>query len=277
MAELANVGPDPLTLQIAETLNSQSQAIMQVAQALKDLQASMTSAVTDTFAGPRNDQTVAQQTDLQETVTDTDSEEHAIPVEAWDDIRNAFLASHGAAVAADAEDRNDDADAQVHVVSETVAPLQIEEPEAELPAFTTIGDPHTLNEDELRTAVIDQERTISILVRRLQKKSRTSQPMTQEQLEKIAAELPEQLQQQVTATLQSLNNQHRYAELELSLERARVSRQASQLEVTRERLDARARAMGIEITETGTIAAADSKAQRGSKARNWLGAMGFGN
>ena len=95
MAELANVGPDPLTLQIAETLNSQSQAIMQVAQALKDLQASMTSAVTDTFAGPRNDQTVAQQTDLQETVTDTDSEEHAIPVEAWDDIRNAFLASQG--------------------------------------------------------------------------------------------------------------------------------------------------------------------------------------
>lgn len=270
MAAMANIGPDPVTLQIAETVNSQSLAISEVAAAIKDLQASLVSAVTDAVAGQRIDRETDEEPEIQDAVADSDSENQPLPAAAWDDIRNAFLASHGEEVAAD-----NDVSANVTPIPER--PQQTEEPEAELPTFTIISDPHSLNEDELRTAVIDQERTISTLVRRLQKKSRAAQSMTQEQLEEFASALPEQLQKEVTDTLQALNNQHRYAELELSLERARVSRQASQLEVTRERLDARARAMGIEITEAGTIAAGDGKSQRGSKARNWLGAMGFGN
>lgn len=285
MAVLANDEPDPVTQQITDTLQSQSQAIMEVAEALKSLKGSLVSAVTDSIAQQRQFSQAAVKAEDPEATEDAAPENKVLPQEAWDDIRNAFLASHGEEVASGTDDSQTTLQSSQTIQAETKdddapdisAPIEVEEPELDLPEFDSISNPHALDEDELRTVVIDQERTISTLVRRLQKKSRAAQAITQEQLEEIAEKLPEQLQQKVAETLQALNNQHRYAELELSLERARVSRQASQLEVNRERLDARARAMGLEISDTGAISGGDGKAQRGSKARNWLGAMGFGN
>jgi hypothetical protein len=276
LTELVENKQNLITVQISETLNSQSQAIIDVADVLKSLQCSLVSAVTDALEDQRRDQVGRK--DSSEMPADDgmesgshETENGELPGSSWNDIRNAFLTSHGENVPVEATASATENVARSAVVERPLA----EELEVELPLFTTIGDPHALSEDELRTAVIDQERTISVLVSRLQKKSRAAQPISREQLEELRETLPEQIQQQVSETLSALNNQHRYAELELSLERARVSRQASQLEVTRERLDARARSMGLEISETGTIQGTSAK--RGSKGRNWLGAMGFGN
>ena len=267
------------TLHVSESLNKQTQAIVDVAEAMKSLQCSLVSAVSDAIEDRLRQQqsnTTAPMEHSAEAKPVAASDEAAaakndLPQSTWDDIRSQFLAHHGEGEAADLSEE----ESTVHAKQPIELPEQ--EPEPLLPEFVTIADPDSLNEDELRSAVIDQERTIAILAKRLQQQSRKSQILTAEQLTEVIDILPEQLATRATESLNALDRQLRYGELELSLERARVSRQASRLEVARERLEARARAMGLEIAEDGSIEGGSKTAARGSKARNWLGAMGFGN
>lgn len=291
IADLADGGHDEINIQISESLDTQSQTLVAVANALKSLQCSLVDAVTDAIDGQlekrinapaslsanaeSKESTIVQQ----ETAgpSDVEQPEAAQSESSWADIRSAFLASHGEhgdpPASVQTVDSIDAGVTDANVDRESITPKQAE-PEIEIPEFKSVDDPHSLNEDDLRTAVINQERTISLLVSRLQVKSRRAQSLTTAQLEEVKESLPEELQRQVEETIMALRNQLRFGELELSLERARVARQASHLEVTRERLEARASAMGLEISEEGEIVGG---AQRSSKGRNWLGAMGFGN
>lgn len=291
IAQLTENGADGVSLQISESLSSQTVAIEHVADVLSSLQCSLVSAVTDAIdhqlqraAPPANHG--AEETGLAtEEAAEGEEETNSSPLaqSSWDEIRDAFLRSHGEGdYVVEGDELHSEVEGTVEsqdvcsIVEESPLENEISEPEDEAPELVTIGDPYALDEEELRAAVIDQERTISILAKRLQKKSMAAQPLTSDQLSEIQESLPEELQSAVSKTLVALNNQMRYSELELSLERARVSRQASQLETTSERLHARARAMGLEIAEDGTLGPS-SGTPRGSKGRNWLGAMGFGN
>ena len=144
--------------------------------------------------------------------------------------------------------------------------------------FVSQADVDQLNEDGLKTLIIDQERIISRLVRRVQQKSRRELQLTPEQLHDCAKNLPEELAVRVETTLKTLDEQARLGELELSLERARISRQLSHLDETREIIEANARSLGLEIGPEGKIEGSPGAAKRnGSKGRRWLGALGFGD
>lgn len=294
ITQLTENDADGVSLQISETLSTQTLAIERVADVLSSLQCSLVSAVTDAIdhqlqrAAPVMSHGDEEPELSAEDTAEGEKESKTSPLaqSSWDDIREAFLRSHGeggdgsedgaGSESLSEEDADGESPEVCCIVEESPLESELSELEEESPELVTIGDPYALDEDELRAAVIDQERTISILAKRLQKRSMAAQPLTSDQLSELQDSLPEALQSAVSKTLMALNNQMRYSELELSLERARVSRQASQLETTSERLHARARAMGLEIAEDGTLGPG-AGTPRGSKGRNWLGAMGFGN
>ncbi|MEZ6121547.1 MAG: hypothetical protein R3C49_00070 [Planctomycetaceae bacterium] len=173
---------------------------------------------------------------------------------------------HGVESAADADDGPEETSDEA-------------EPEIPLPEITTVADPSSLEHAELCEAVIDQERTIGLLLQRLHQKARKSVSLTPEQLEELRSDLPEDVAARVDESLNALSQQQRFGELELSLERARIARQAARLEDTRVRLEARARAMGLSLDDEGNLNAAEptQPERQGSRSRRWLGVMGFGN
>ncbi len=285
ITDLAENKGEGITLKVSETLDSQAQAIVQVADALRSLECSLVTAVTDAI-----DHKLAEGSSVgniepieaavessEETFEPTEPVAAPLSEKSWDDIRNACLESHGENVSDASGEEETSKRTELETFEEDASHVNEPESELEIPEFTSIGEPESLNAEELRTAVINQERTISMLVKRLQKRSRAAQRISQDQLADLSENSPEELQAAIGETLQLLRNQSRYGELELSLERARVSRQASQLEVASDRLHARARTMGLEIDENGEISQNASTKERGSKGRNWLGAMGFGS
>ena len=64
-------------------------------------------------------------------------------------------------------------------------------------------------------------------------------------------------------------------ELELSLERARLSRQVSQLDNSRRLIEHNARQLGFTLEENGTLSNPDKVILRGSGSRRWLSKLGF--
>ena len=92
----------------------------------------------------------------------------------------------------------------------------------------------------------------------------------------MAEHLPEELAAQVLQTLQQLNELARIGELELSLERARLSRQVNQLAHTRQLLEHNARQIGLTIEEDGTVLNPQNLTLRNGGSRRWLSKLGFG-
>jgi hypothetical protein len=70
----------------------------------------------------------------------------------------------------------------------------------------------------------------------------------------------------------------RMGELELAMERARISRQLSQMEHARQVLDRNARQLGWELNPDGTISPPVKQQGRtaGSGSRRWLRHLGLG-
>ncbi|MCA9048181.1 MAG: hypothetical protein KDA89_05600 [Planctomycetaceae bacterium] len=280
-----------LTLRISEALANQNSAILEIAQSLKQLEhrisessaaaSSTTSAVREADEESDSDSPTVAQNAL--------SDGAALSNNTWEEIRSAFLRDYdGPDSPADAPNsgrhrrRSDSEPTHGGVVAADAAsviplPIQAEadEPLSDLPE---VIDPHVLDSDQLREIVIAREGLMMNLVRRLQKRHRITPVLSSEQLDSIRTDLPDELIQSVELTLRGLNEQLRLGELELSLERARVSRQLATLELTREKLDATARALGLNLKDDGTLdGEVDPNLKRGSKGRRWLGAMGFGN
>lgn len=149
-------------------------------------------------------------------------------------------------------------------------PLPIEIPDA--------VDPATLNEAELREVFLRREALLKTVVGYARQKAQQPQLMTIDDLRALAGSLPEELAARVEHTLSRLDHQQRLGELELSLERARVARQMSQLEETREVVESTLRQLGLSINAEGVIElpTTDQK-QLGSKHRRWLQVLGFGH
>ena len=201
------------------------------------------------------------------------------PMDAWSQIKNAFLSGEG----------GDQPEAEAKAETPADEPLQPEEQaddepetpdpglESLLSEIPTLAEPDDLAEEQLRNAVIDRDRFISTLAGRLQGKLRRFQPMTSEQLRELSESASDDLKQRIEQTLESLDAQVRLGELELSLERARIGRQVVTLEATKEKLQATARRMGLTVREDGSLEGEVNAKGKGSKGRRWLGAMGFGD
>lgn len=138
-------------------------------------------------------------------------------------------------------------------------------------------DPDKLSETELRQVFLEREEFISTLIGRLrQSHQQSSAHLPAEKLKSMGDFLPEDLAAQVMQTLHQLDELARIGELELSLERARLSRQVSKLEESRQLLEHHARQLGLTLTNDGTVSNPQKSVNRGTSSRRWLSKLGFG-
>ena len=138
-------------------------------------------------------------------------------------------------------------------------------------------NPDELSDAELREVFCEREEFITTLIGRLrQSHQQSSGHLPAEKLKAMEEFLPEDLAAQVMQTLQQLDELARIGELELSLERARLSRQVSKLEESRQLLEHHARQLGLTLTNDGTVSSPPKSANRGSSSRRWLSKLGFG-
>lgn len=262
---------------INATLQQQSEALVGLTQALQGLQlavadlqfANRSAGVPSLDAPALNPAADSDQTSTANT--DDLPDDSSVPQEpqeqCWDQIKAALLKGDNPSppevdTPAEAEPATEEADLPYDVQYDLVPHAEILQMDAE----------------QLRKLLLDQERVISRLVQSARAEKKATMSLTPEDLRASADNMPEELAEQVRATLKTLDEQARLGELELSLERARISRQLSHLEDTRQILESNARALGLEIGPEGRIVG-DLKSVRngGTKNRRWLGALGFGD
>jgi hypothetical protein len=275
-----------LSLQFSDALNHQNQAITGIASDLSGLQATATRlfaefATRTVVEKPSGLSAENPDQTLLETGDDTCSpidESDVSSGSAWDQIKNAFLMEEDAG-------RGDDVEVSTEVSESSLSACDVEtadtdepvqrDPPFEIPELLDID---SLADAELRPALVEREGLMSMLVQRLLSKARATQTLSVAQLTELKDGLPKELAERVEQSLRTLSQQERLGQLELCLERARVSRQVSTLEETREKLEATARGLGLTISADGLLEGEiDAVKKRGSKGRRWLGVLGFGN
>ena len=191
----------------------------------------------------------------------------------WAEIRDEFMV-HGGVYDSPAEPVLQERDCTPEESASPEAVSADQECRLEVPHAV---DAELLNEQELRTAFYEREAFILTLIGRLRHQhQRSSGHLPAEQLKSMAEHLPEDLAVQVLQTLQQLDERARIGELELSLERARLSRQLSQLDHSRQLIEHNARQLGLTLAADGTLSNPQKQAIRGSESRRWLSKLGFG-
>ena len=195
------------------------------------------------------------------------------PARSWAEIRDQYMVDGGVGDAPVVQvpqkvDRTPEATASAETAKAE------EECRLEVPRAV---DVETLNEQELRTVFYEREAFISTLIGRLRHQHQKSNGhLPAEQLKCMAEHLPEDLAVKVHQTLQQLDELARIGELELSLERARLSRQVSQLDHSRKLIEHNARQLGLTVAADGTLSHPQKQKVRGSESRRWLNKLGFG-
>jgi len=193
----------------------------------------------------------------------------------WAEIRDQFMVDGGVADAPvepvlQKIDRTPEKSASEEIATATAE----QECRLEVPCAV---DVEKLNEVDLRTAFYEREAFILTLIGRLRHQHQnSSEHLPAEQLKSMAAHLPEELAAQVFQTLQQLDELARIGELELSLERARLSRQVQQLDHSRRLIEHNARQLGLTLAADGKLSNPEKVILRGSGSRRWLSKLGFG-
>lgn len=191
----------------------------------------------------------------------------------WEEIRNDLLLNGDAR---ESQGETDIREARDLAHRAAVDKSNSEKAEAILEVPRAV-DPETLSDAELREVFWEREQFISTLIGRLRHShQQSSGHLPAEKLKAMGEFLPEEVAAQVMQTLQQLDELARIGELELSLERARLSRQVSKLEESRQLLEHHARQLGLTLTDDGTVSNPKKSANRGTSSRRWLSKLGFG-
>lgn len=206
----------------------------------------------------------------------------------WEEIRREFLNGSGDAGSSTTERvasalASSEASTGTSSPSprEAVAPKQAprntppEEPELalEIPEFL---DTKNMTEAELRDTLHSREKLLSMMIGRLRRHNQHhGEYLTTEQLRELSVDSPPELAARINHALQRLDEQIRLGELELSLERARVARQAAQLDRSRQQIERSAVQLGWTLNEDGTLSQNTSAAGKSNPPRRWLGKLGF--
>lgn len=195
------------------------------------------------------------------------------PARSWAEIRDELMVGGGVEDTPDeADPRESDRTREELHIAETVTAEK--ECRLEIPRAVDVG---ALNEQELHAAFYEREAFIVTLIGRLRHQhQKSSGHLPAEQLKSMAGHLPDDLALQVLQTLEQLNELARIGELELSLERASLSRQVSQLNDSRQVIEHNARQLGLTLAEDGTLSNPHKQTMRSSGSRRWLSKLGFG-
>jgi hypothetical protein len=199
-------------------------------------------------------------------------------VRSWAEIRSEMLAADGVGESCSAEpERNaelPELPAVTQLSSDRHFRLPVQDPSLEVPEAV---DPDGLSLEQLRDAFREREIFITTLIARVRRQQEAATvQLSAEQLRSLVTDLPEELAVQVRHTLKQMDDLARMGELELSLERARIARQISQLEHSRHTMERNARQLGLQLNSDGTISAPSSQPGRSTSSRRWLGKLGFG-
>ena len=206
--------------------------------------------------------------DSTDRITDSNSDSGTSASGSWEAIRSTFLNDEEATESSSVDETQEFPAGALEAIEGQ--PL----PEFELPEEI---DPDQLTDEQLRTELLRRETLLRTVVGHLRHSKGHAPAVSLSELKSLARDLPEELTDRIERNLSRIDEQLRLGELELSLERARVGRQLSQLQATRQQLESNARQMGLTIDENGSIQADPDNTSNGSRSgRKWLGAMGFG-
>lgn len=191
----------------------------------------------------------------------------------WEEIRNDLLL-HG-------DSRESQGEADIREAKDLASRAAINKANSSVPAsileVPSVVDPDSLTDAELRQVFVTREEFILTLISRLrQSHQQSSGHLPAEKLKGMSEHLPASLEAQVMQTLQQHDDLARIGELELSLERARLSRQLSKLEESRQLLERYARQLGFTLTDDGIVSNPQKPVNNGSNSRRWLSKLGFG-
>jgi hypothetical protein len=206
-------------------------------------------------------------------------EKSKVPVDqSWNAIRQAVLESAAEEVADSREDKApveqiDVAPLEAHQTAGgesggTIEPVHFDIPE---PIDIT-----TVNDQNLRDAILAREGIMRVMASRLRQRIELAAPISTAQLRELADELPEEFRDHARHTLALLDGQLRLTELELSLERARLGRQMSQLEESQAAIRSTARQLGCNVLEDGTLEGTVPTSDGSGTGRRWMRVLGFG-
>lgn len=259
-------------------------------------------------ASPAVTQSPKKNTSAEKAAGDDGESSPGLKADTWEAIRSAFLNEHevetvpgsgdatqfdlsqiqSGALAGDNSTGDGSASAQLDIdqrsglsaVSSLMHLDNVEDSEDDLDFKHSdiIADLDSLDESTLRSVIDKQEQLILGLIRRLRTRYNNRPTMTGEQLATVQDLAGEELSAEIRQTLTVLHSQQRQGELELSLERAKLSRRRTELDQLEARIEGRARTLGVTINENGSLEDATAVDRgTGSKSRRWLGAMGFGD
>ena len=257
-------GTNALALQLSDAVMQQNQAIAGIALAVSGLQDCFTRSSSEVSSrAPVEDSSssLLRDDEREQPEANGDAVEHnksneanVSSMSAWDDIKSAFLTAESCGRTDDNEGRSDDQEcsesSNLSLPNDDTETIDISVP-AEPFEIPELLDIDGLSDAELRPALVDRECLMSTLVQRLLQKVRLQQTLSPEQLNGIKDGLPEDLADRVEQSLMALNQQERLGQLDLCLERARISRQLSTLEETREKLESNARGLGHDDQRRG--------------------------
>ena len=191
----------------------------------------------------------------------------------WEEIRNDLLL-HG-------DDRETQSETDIREATDLANLAALVKSNSEGAAILldvpNAVDPDELSDAELREVFVEREEFIATLISRLrQSHQQSTGHLPAEKLMAMGEFLPDDLAAQVLQTLQQLDELARIGELELSLERARLSRQLNKLDESRQLLEHHARQLGLTLSDDGHVSTPKKSANRGSSSRRWLSKLGFG-
>ncbi len=273
---------------IRQVLEQQSAAITCIASSVAELKNSIASTAGSVSTASDTATGSAEAEQEGENAAPADEAAPAEVADAWSQIRQAFLTEEAEPSSKAKGTSSDDEDVDANEADEPKVPsvatsqdaeaaLTVEKCEIPAEQIPRPVDCEKLSNEQLIAAVHERDEFVTLLMHRLQARLLRAQPLTSDQLAQIAETLPEDLQTRVASTLKIMDTQARLGELELSLERAQLARKKSALQTAHEKLAASARVIGLTLNDDGNVVGEVNVAAKGTRGRQWLGAMGFGN
>jgi len=198
--------------------------------------------------------------------------------QSWNAIREAMMASAAEEVVESAPEREEittEADESADAApsaAESESGGTIEPVHFDIPEPIDIASVH---DEQLQDAILAREDIMRVMATRLRQRIELAAPISTDQLRELADELPDEFRDHVRNTLALLDGQLRLTELELSLERARLGRQMSQLAESQAAIRSTARQLGCTVLEDGTLEGSVPTTES-SRDRRWMRVLGFG-
>ena len=239
---------------------------------LKDFVTSHDGLATLNTGGGTSEKVIANATLLKPSATPNpiSQQEHSTsaPTSGWDAIRASMMAG-GSFSEPPAHSHSTPAPIEPLSTSSAKTTEEREDNRSPLPDPPAFVDVDQVSLEELRAAVLARDEFISRLLRRVTALDQSTQIPDWA----LLAQVPDKLRRELDELRQRLQDKLRVAEVDLSLQRARVAREEARLHVKAEQVARQMRQMGLVPDEPGTppnAARSEPETSPAQQGRRWL-------